>query len=66
MGSCSEIYKEDAFYGKFVETGYECVNAAKLSAESFCLLVHHRLSEKDINDISDKVISVLKNGMKSY
>jgi len=51
QGGCSEIYREKAFSDKKYQPEKRMDNAEKLDRESLCFLVHHTLTEKDMNDM---------------
>ncbi len=61
VGSCSEIYQEQAFQRAKLAPAQRLPNAAHLGARSLCFLTHHTAGDADMADVAravEKVLSV--------
>jgi len=64
-GSCSEIYREQAFIRKGLAPAYPLPVAELMTQESLAFLVHPGLTETDMNVVADSVALVMAEAVGS-
>jgi dTDP-4-amino-4,6-dideoxygalactose transaminase len=64
QGGCSEIYRENAFLDENYQPEKRLNNAEILDRESLCFLVHHTLTENDMNYMLLIIVDVFASAQK--
>jgi len=59
-GSCSEVYREKAFYKSNLRPKKRLKSAKELGETSLCFLIHPTITKKEINLTCKAIIDVAK------
>lgn len=59
FGACSEVYREKIFRGRGLAPQSRLKNASYFSEQAFCFLVHHTITDKEMQVVTSKVNQVL-------
>jgi dTDP-4-amino-4,6-dideoxygalactose transaminase len=64
-GSCAEVYREQAFDAQGLSPKNRLPNAVDFSENAFCFLVHHTITEQQLNFVCKRIEEVLTS-MQSH
>ena len=66
VGSCAEVYREKVFTNLQLQPNVRFKNAQYFAENAFCLLVHHTITDDQIQTIADKIKQTLNSLIQQY